>query len=172
MSTTETETLAADIRRARERGRRSQKAGQLAVSARYLRDQRVVMLRLSSGYFIGIPVQAIPELSGATGDQLAQVELGAGGGALHWENLDVDLSVPGLVLSLVPRADRVRELARVAGQSTSERKAVTARLNGLKGGRPKKGSSAKTAKLQRAATRTAREPGRSTRPVKVASRKK
>ncbi|MDX2223212.1 MAG: DUF2442 domain-containing protein, partial [Rhodospirillaceae bacterium] len=63
---------------------------------------------------------------------------GAGYG-LHWPDLDVDLSVPGLLAGLFgTRAyiDRLR--ARRAGSATSKAKSAAARRNGAKGGRPRK----------------------------------
>jgi hypothetical protein len=36
-------------------------------------------------------------LAGATADDLAVVEVTPSGIGLHWENLDVDLTVPGLL---------------------------------------------------------------------------
>jgi hypothetical protein len=57
---------------------------------------------------------------------------------LHWPALDVDLFVPGLVVGIFgTRAWMTRELARVAGQTTSPAKAAAARSNGAKGGRPR-----------------------------------
>jgi len=69
---------------------------------------------------------------------LARVTVSPGGGALHWRALNVDLSVPGLLLASVGRADRTRELARLAGLAKSTAKSAAARANGAKGGRPRK----------------------------------
>jgi hypothetical protein len=58
---------------------------------------------------------------------------------LHWETLDVDLSIPGLLAGLFGTQaymDRMR--ASRAGRATSPLKAETARRNGQKGGRPRK----------------------------------
>jgi predicted butyrate kinase (DUF1464 family) len=57
---------------------------------------------------------------------------------LHWEDLDADLSVPGLLLSSIGRSERLSELARLAGRAKSPAKAAAARANGAKGGRPRK----------------------------------
>jgi hypothetical protein len=99
------------------------------------------MLELTSGFVFGFPAAAVPALARATPAQLAAVELSPGGGALHWEALDVDLSVAGLLLASVGRAEKLRELARLAGATTSEAKAAAARANGAKGGRPRKAGS-------------------------------
>jgi len=74
-------------------------------------------------------------LEGATEDQLAGVEVLGAGSGLHWEALDVDLSVPALLAGLFgTRA----HMARRGGQATSPAKAAAARANGAKGGRPRK----------------------------------
>jgi hypothetical protein len=54
---------------------------------------------------------------------------------LHWEALNIDLSLPGLMSGLFGARSY---LAKVAGSSTSAAKAAAARANGAKGGRPRK----------------------------------
>jgi hypothetical protein len=96
------------------------------------------MIELTSGYVLGFPVQTVPALRKASVAQLAAVEVTPGGGGLHWEELDADLSVAGLLLSSVGRRQKVSELARLAGQTKTTAKAAAARANGAKGGRPRK----------------------------------
>jgi hypothetical protein len=77
-------------------------------------------------------------LQDASDDDLAEVEILGRGYALHWEKLDVDLSVPGLLAGLFGtrrHMDRLR--AARAGRATSTAKADAARRNGAKGGRPR-----------------------------------
>ena len=57
---------------------------------------------------------------------------------LHWEKLDVDFSVPGLVAGIFGTA---RWMAARAGRASSPAKAAAARANGAKGGRPRKAAS-------------------------------
>lgn len=54
---------------------------------------------------------------------------------LHWEALDVDLSIPGLLTGLFGTK---AYMARQAGRTKFPAKAAAARANGLKGGRPRK----------------------------------
>ena len=96
------------------------------------------MVELTNGFVFGFPTGSIPELAKASRSVLASVEVSPSGSGLHWETLDVDLSVPGLLLSSIGRSDKVKELARVAGRTTSPAKAAAARKNGAKGGRPRK----------------------------------
>lgn len=95
------------------------------------------MLELTSGFVFGFPARAIPALADATAAQLARVELSPGGSALRWDELDADLSVPGLLLASVTRSERLSELARLAGSTSTPAKARAARANGKKGGRPR-----------------------------------
>ncbi|MGI8617927.1 MAG: DUF2442 domain-containing protein [Gemmatimonadaceae bacterium] len=126
------------IPRARARDTRERTAGRRAVSAYYDWETGRVMMELTSGYIFGFPAKSVPALTKASAAQLAAVELSPGGSGLHWEELDADLSVPGLLLSSVGRSEKLSELARLAGRSKSRAKAAAARANGAKGGRPKK----------------------------------
>lgn len=126
------------IAAARARETRERTNGRRAVSASYDRRTGRVMVELTSGFVFGFPADAVPELVKAKPVILAAVEVSPGGSGLHWEALDVDLSVAGLLLSAVGQSDKVRELARLAGTATSPAKAAAARANGAKGGRPRK----------------------------------
>jgi len=95
-------------------------------------------MELSNGYLYGFPVAAIPEFAMASARQLAVVEVCPGGSGLHWEELDADLSVSGLLLSALGRSQKLTELARIAGSTKSPAKGAASRANGVKGGRPRK----------------------------------
>jgi hypothetical protein len=129
--------IIAQIPAARAREARERKAGRRAVTVCYDRRSGRVMMELTSGYVFGFPARAIPALANATEAQLEAVELSPSGDGLHWEALDADLSVPGLLLSAVGRSQKLSELGRVAGQAKSAAKAAAARVNGAKGGRPR-----------------------------------
>lgn len=126
------------IAAARGRETRQRKEGRRAVSASYDQITGRVMVELTNGFVFGFPSKAVPELVKASPSVLASVEVSPGGSGLHWEAVDVDLSVPGLLLSSLGRSDRVKELARLAGRTTSPAKAAAARANGARGGRPRK----------------------------------
>jgi hypothetical protein len=86
---------------------------------------------------ITLPVKLIPSLKGVRSKDLRIVEVLGRGGGLHWERLDLDLSVPGLVSSVFPGTAWLAELGRHGGRRTSAAKKLAARRNGRKGGRPR-----------------------------------
>ena len=130
--------ILSEIPAARARERRERKRGLRASAARYDRTTGRVVLELTNGYLFAFPARAIPALRAASASELATVEIDPSGGTLRWGELDVDLSVPGLLLSAVGVDERLRHFASLAGSVRSDAKAIAARANGRKGGRPKK----------------------------------
>lgn len=57
-----------------------------------------IKVELRDGRIICVPWSWFPRLRNGTSEQRAAVELIAGGRALHWEALDEDLSVRGLLM--------------------------------------------------------------------------
>jgi len=106
-----------------------------AASARYDRMRERVVVELANGCTFAFPPRLAQGLGSATEEQLAQVEVLGSGTGLHWETLDVDLSVPNLLAGLFGTK---AYMARRAGQARSPAKAAAARANGAKGGRPRK----------------------------------
>ena len=129
----------AQIDAAAERGRIARLTDPRAANARYDRDAGRVIVELINGCVFAFPPRLAQGLEVATDDQLAAVEILGTGYGLHWEALDVDLSVPGLLAGLFgTRAF----MARNAGRAKSPAKAAAARSNGAKGGRPRKSAHA------------------------------
>ena len=125
----------AQVDAALERGRVARVRQPRAAAARYDGRLGQVVVELTNGCTFAFPPRLAEGLEAATGDQLAQVRVSGSGYGLHWEALDADLSIPGLLAGLFgTRA----HMARLAGQATSPAKAAAARANGAKGGRPRK----------------------------------
>ena len=118
-----------------ERGKQVLEAEPRAVEARFDRKLGHVVVDLTNGCTFAFPPRLAQGLEGASEEQLEQVEILGVGLGLHWEKLDVDLSVPGLLAGLFGTK---AYMARRAGQATSAAKAAAARANGAKGGRPRK----------------------------------
>ena len=139
--------LAAAIAKTEQRGERSLQTEPRARAARYDRRSGRVHVDLTNGCSFAFPARKAQGLEHATDAELAQVEILGLGLGLHWERLDVDLSVPGLLAGLFgTRAYMDRQRAARAGGATSPAKAAAARRNGAKGGRPRK-SAAKRPRL-------------------------
>src|SRR6185436_2847470 len=98
---------------------------------------RRIEIELKDGCLFAFPVADAQGLWDATDEQIATVEVADDGYALHWEELDVDFTVPGLLAGRLGSEVWMREHARRAGSTKSEAKTAAARRNGLKGGRPR-----------------------------------
>jgi hypothetical protein len=94
-----------------------------------------MIVDLTNGCSFIFPPRLVQGLGAASDDQLADVVILGAGVGLHWEDLDVDLSVHGLLAGLFGTE---AYMARRAGQATSPAKASAARRNGAKGGRPRR----------------------------------
>ena len=129
------EVTDAEIDAAVARGKRARLLEPRARSARYDASSGQVIVELTNGCTFAFPAGLAQGLEGATDEQLAAVEVLGAGYGLHWEELDTDLSIPGLLAGLFGTAAWI---ARHAGQATSTAKAAAARINGRKGGRPRK----------------------------------
>ncbi|SDJ59179.1 DUF2442 domain-containing protein [Salipiger marinus] len=125
----------AEIDAALERGRMAQQTEPRADAVRYDRRNSRIIVDLTNGCTFAFPPRLAQGLETASEDELEAVELLGAGYGLHWEALDVDLSVPGLMAGLFGTKSY---MARRAGQATSAAKAAAARENGRKGGRPRK----------------------------------
>ena len=125
----------AQIDAALARGLEARQQEPRAAAVRHDASLGRLIVELTNGCSFAFPPHLAQGLETATEQQLAQVEIIGAGTGLHWETLDVDLSVPDLLAGLFgTRA----HMARQAGQVTSPAKAAGARANGARGGRPRK----------------------------------
>lgn len=125
----------AQIEAATERGRAFRESHPHAKSARYDAKAERVVVELVNGATFAFPPRLIEGLRDASPEQIAEVEVIGAGYGLHWESLDLDYSVPGLMNGVFGTA---KWMAAQAGRTTSAAKAAAARANGAKGGRPRK----------------------------------
>lgn len=125
----------AQIAAANERGRIIAQTQPHARSARYDAKADRVIVELTSGATFAFPPRLVQGLADATPAQIAEVEVIGAGYGLHWEALDLDYTVPGLINGIFGTA---KWMAAQAGRGTSAAKAAAARANGAKGGRPRK----------------------------------
>lgn len=106
-----------------------------AAAARFDAASGLIIVDLTNGATFAFPPRLVEGLTEATPAQLGEVEVLGLGFALHWESLNVDYTVAGLLNGVFGTA---RWMAARAGAARSPAKAAAARANGAKGGRPKK----------------------------------
>jgi hypothetical protein len=124
------------VREAREADRIEPRAS----SIRYDAQQGLLLVELRSGFVFGFPPERIFGLEDTTAKQLATVRISPSGDGLHWDDLNVDASLTGIMADAL----NLREWApRFMGQARSGAKARAARLNGTKGGRPRRATKSK-----------------------------
>ena len=92
----------------------------------YRTKEHALLIELRNGAVITLPVKLIPNLRRATPRDIRAVEILGRGGGLHFESLDLDLSVPGLFSYLFARLEWLAELGRVGDRKTSVAKAAAA----------------------------------------------
>jgi hypothetical protein len=129
----------AEIDAALARGKTARATEPRAAKAHYDRKLGRVIVELTNGCTFAFPARLAQGLEAATDDQLAAVEILGHGYGLHWEALDADISIPGLLAGIFGTK---AHMARLAGRTKSPAKAAAARANGAKGGRPRKAAHA------------------------------
>jgi len=129
--------LRANFARTFRAARRAVKTEPRANTVVYRPKQHALQIALTNGAAIMLPVNLIPDLRRASPQEIRAVEILGRGGGLHWERLDLDLSVPGLFSSVFAGPEWLAELGRIGGRKSSTAKATAARRNGRKGGRPR-----------------------------------
>ena len=71
----------------------------ISVRARKLAfDRDTMWIELDDGRSLGVPLAWFPRLMRATAEQRESYRIGYSGNGLHWEDLDEDISVEGLLM--------------------------------------------------------------------------
>jgi hypothetical protein len=113
--------------------------GPIAVSAHYDQGRDRVIVRLSTGVELGLTPRDVEGLRDASAEDLTVIDIEAAGLGLHFPKIDADLYVPALLEGVLgSRRWMAARLGAAGGQARTEAKAVTARENGKRGGRPRK----------------------------------
>lgn len=129
--------IAAQVRKASASERRAAQTEPRAKRAHYEAAARRIVVELTNGCVFSFPTKLVQGLRGAPAQKLRRVEVYAGGAALRWDGLDVDLGLSGLLMGIFGTRGWMAELGRIGGSATSRAKANAARRNGAKGGRPR-----------------------------------
>jgi hypothetical protein len=123
---------------ARARGKARAEDPSSVVDARYDSDADAIDLRFSGGGSMSIPRRIVPGLERASEAKMDPIVVSPAGDALSWPSLDVDVYVPGLVERAFGTRLFAASTGRRGGRRRSKAKAVAAKANGAKGGRPRK----------------------------------
>jgi hypothetical protein len=84
----------------------------MSISAKAVRcDDETLWVDLADGRTIGAPLAWFPRLMHASPEERAGVLISPSGRGLHWETLDEDISIDGL---LAGRGDQTRETLQAA----------------------------------------------------------
>jgi hypothetical protein len=84
----------------------------MSTSAKELRfDDHTMWIELADGRTLGIPLAWFPRLMRATPEQRQHYRISVSGNGLHWEDIDEDISVDGL---LAGRGDLTHRPAHAA----------------------------------------------------------
>ena len=128
-----------DARRAEKRMQARLNQQPRATSVRFDRRGARIVVGLSNGLDLGVPVNLAQGLAGAKATDLADIEISPTGLGLHWPRLDADLYLPALMEGVFgTRRWMAQRLGKSGGSSTSLAKRKAARVNGKLGGRPRK----------------------------------
>ena len=111
-----------------------------AVAVEYRRRDKRVYVELSTGGLFAFPVDDLERVSGAPEEAIAMVTITPSGHGLRWRALDADFLLDELIQGVTGTRAWMREIGRRGGRARTERKAAAARMNGTKGGRPRRAS--------------------------------
>jgi hypothetical protein len=134
------EVTDAELAQAKQRWEAERAERPIPTSVRFDAPSERVVLDFTNGASFIFPARALQGLEDATVAELGEVEL-LGETGLHWESLDADYTISGLMNGVFGTRSFM-EAQRRGGQSRSPAKAAASRANGAKGGRPKKAGDA------------------------------
>jgi hypothetical protein len=109
-----------------------------AQTVEYIQDLKLIIVGLSNGRRLVLPIEDVQGLGTATRKQLQNYELLGRGTGISFPDLDVDLYVPALIEGVYGNRRWMAQLGKKGGASRTEAKRRAAQANGAKGGRPKR----------------------------------
>lgn len=117
-----------------------------AVSARYDRKTRRIVVRLSSGLIVSFSPRDVEGLEDVPPSQLSEIEISPSGFGLHFPTMatdaDADIYLPGLLEGFLgSKTWMASRLGQIGGRSKSADKQAASKANGKLGGRPRKAAS-------------------------------
>jgi hypothetical protein len=110
----------------------------VAKTAVYVPRLKLLMVQLTNGRRLALPIEDLQGLENATAKQLQKIEIFALGTEISFPEIDVDLYVPSLIEGVYGNRRWMSELGKRGGSAKTEAKRRASRANGAKGGRPKR----------------------------------
>jgi hypothetical protein len=110
-----------------------------ALTVRYDRRRRHIVVSLNNGVNLVFPPDIVQGLERAAPADLADAEISPSGFGIHFPRLDAHLYLPALLQGkLGSKRWMAAQLGAAGGKARTPAKAAAARNNGQRGGRPRK----------------------------------
>jgi hypothetical protein len=123
---------------ATKRGEEAMKTEPRAVSARYDRRRKRIVVELIDGCTFMFPPELAQGLAGASAEELSDVRVMGPGFALGWDTLDAHFSVAGLMAGRFGNNAWMAQLAERRSRKAAKPKATPTRTGDKKASRPRK----------------------------------
>jgi hypothetical protein len=109
-----------------------------ACNVLYKSTSRKIVIECDNGCKFECPISLLQGICDLSDDEISQVKLTPAGWGLTWENAEIDLGVNELVQGIFGTKAWMKKIAAKGGCSKSAKKRAASRINGKKGGRPRK----------------------------------
>jgi hypothetical protein len=127
------------LQRAVARGRAARARESHATQLRYAAKARALEISFADGSAVLLPTKNYPELAALSANDMNALTLGYAGRAVCLESSDLQVSIAGLLAASQPLMSWAKTMvAAHNGSQLSTAKSAAARLNGKKGGRPRR----------------------------------
>jgi hypothetical protein len=110
----------------------------LAKTAEYRPSLKVLVVVLTNGRRLVLPIEDLQGLENATAKQLQKIEILGRGTGINFPDIDTGFYVPSLIEGVYGNRRWMSELGKRGGRARTEAKQIASRANGAKGGRPRK----------------------------------
>lgn len=109
-----------------------------ACNVLYESTSRKIVIEFDNGCKFECPISLLQGVCDLSDDEISQVKLTPAGWGLTWENAEIDLGINELVQGIFGTKAWMKKIAAKGGYSKSAKKRAASRINGKKGGRPRK----------------------------------
>jgi hypothetical protein len=109
-----------------------------ACNVLYESTSRKIVIEFDNGCKFECPISLLQGVCDLSDNEISQVKLTPAGWGLTWENAEIDLGVNELVQGIFGTKAWMKKIAAKGGCAKSAKKQAASRINGRKGGRPRK----------------------------------